>query len=201
MRRCLIGLPLSLALLAVPGISRADILSVESTSVNVGGMINVPVTISGVSDLYAFQFDLSFNPSILQLQSITEGPFLGTAGPTFFIPGTIDNIAGTASFTVDTLIGSIPGASCAVPGSCPGTLATFDFRAIGFGTSPLDLSNVVLLNPAGNDIPVTAASGVVSAVPEVSSAWLLLTVLIGCALLRKIRKAVPYVRQKSGSAI
>ncbi len=71
-----------------------------------------------VSDLYAFQFDLAFDPTILELQSISEGTFLPGAGSTNFFPGTIDNTGGTATATADSLVGAIPGAS----GS--GTLAT-----------------------------------------------------------------------------
>lgn len=138
----------------------ADVVSVTSLTVGMGSTFDLPVTITGSSDLYAFQFDVAYNPSLLQLVSINEGAFLPTAGSTFFIPGSIDNVAGNAVFTVDTLLGPGPGAA----GS--GTLATLDFQAIGLGNGAVSLSNVVLLDSNLNDIAFTANNGLVSAVPE-----------------------------------
>src|SRR5579872_3309794 len=102
------------------------ILSIQppSTSVGAGSNFAVDVNISNVSDLFAFQFDIGFNPGILSATSITEGLFLPGGGTTFFIPGTIDNIGGTISSNADTLIGAISGVS----GS--GTLAIIDFTAL-----------------------------------------------------------------------
>jgi hypothetical protein len=48
----------------------------------------VDVNISGVTDLYDFQFDLSFNPAVIQATSVLEGKFLlSGGGTTFFLPG------------------------------------------------------------------------------------------------------------------
>ena len=152
-----------LLLLAAPIFLKGGVIAAGSADVAVGSDFEIPVTISSAADLYAFQFDLSFDPSVLQLQSIVEGSFLPSAGPTFFIPGTIDNVDGTATFNADTIVGVIPGAA----GS--GTLATFNFEATGNGTSALALSNIVLLDSSLDDISFSAAGGAVevgSAVPE-----------------------------------
>jgi hypothetical protein len=169
-------------LLLTPPFLKADVIAVGSASASVATSFNIPVTISGASDLYAFQFDFSYDPSILQLNSIFEGSFLLSAGPTFFLPGTIDNTLGIATFTADTLIGAIPGAAGT------GTLATLNFEAVTGGISALDLSNVILLDSNLNDISFTAQSGqasVVSAVPEPSSLWLLAFAASFCLFLRK----------------
>src|ERR1022692_186149 len=142
---------------------KADVISIGSTNVPVGTTFDLSVMTSGSSDLYALQFDLSYDPSILQLNSIMEGAFLPSAGQTFFIPGTLDNTLGTATFTADTLIGAIPGAAGA------GSLAVFDFEAVAGGVSTLTLSNIILLDSNLNDISFTEQSGQVSvgsAVPE-----------------------------------
>lgn len=132
---------------------------------------------SNVSDLFSFQFDLSFDPTILELQSISEGSFLPGAGSTFFLPGTIDNTAGTATFTADSLVGAIPGASG------DGTLAIFSFEALAAGTSPLTLSNVVLQDSNLADIAFNATNGqVISAVPE-PRLLPVLGVMLACTLL------------------
>lgn len=147
-------LVLSLLVLTIPVLSHADVdLSAGSATEPVGATFAIPVSISNVTDLFAFQFDLSFDPSIVQLQSITEGPFLPTAGTTFFLPGTIDNTAGTATFTADALIGPISGVS----GS--GVLADFNFEALSEGTSNLTLSNAILVDSSGGLISFTPQSG------------------------------------------
>ncbi|HEV3199328.1 MAG TPA: cohesin domain-containing protein, partial [Bryobacteraceae bacterium] len=74
------------------GTCLAGTLSVDApSSAAVGDIFTVNVNIAGITDLYGFQFDLSFDPAILAAASSTEGPFLPTGGATFFIPGTIDN--------------------------------------------------------------------------------------------------------------
>ena len=138
------------------------VVSAGSASALTGQIVSVPINVSGVLDLYAYEFDVSFNPAIVQLQNITEGPFLAGAGTTFFGPGTIDNTAGTAVFTFDTLIGPIGGAA----GS--GTLANFSFLPIALGTSPVSLANVILLDSSLNILPVTTSDGVITVTPEPS---------------------------------
>ena len=101
---------LAAALLFVPLLTAQAVISPGSTDVFVNQVFTLPVDIAGVSDLYAFQFDLAFDPTILQLLSVFEGGFLPSAGSTIFIPGAIDNIGGTATATADTLVGDIPGA-------------------------------------------------------------------------------------------
>jgi hypothetical protein len=142
------------------GLFADALVSAGSGTVAIGNVLNIPVSISGVSDLYAFQFDLSFDPAVLELLGISEGAFLPTAGVTFFSPGVIDNLAGVASFTADSLVGPVQGASGT------GDLASFEFRAIRFGSSDLTLSNVILLDSSLNDIAFTTQSGILHVVPE-----------------------------------
>jgi hypothetical protein len=154
------------------------ILSIQppSTSVAAGATFPVDVNIANVSDLFAFAFDIGFTPGTLSAVSVTEGPFLGGGGTTFFLPGAIDNTSGTISFNADTLIGSIPGVS----GS--GTLAILDFTALSAGTSPINILNVSLLDSTLSPISSTTVNGNATvgaqAVPEPSSMLLLATGLL-----------------------
>jgi adhesin HecA-like repeat protein len=152
--------------------SATPTLSIEPPSQEVGpGMsFSLDVRISGVADLFAYQFDLAFNPLILSAGSITEGPFLSSGGATAFIAGTIDNTAGTITATADTLIGAVPG----VNGS--GVIATVDFQALSPGESPITLSDAILLDSSLIEIDVNIADGgvTVAAVPEPPT-WLLLS--------------------------
>lgn len=157
-----------------------SVVPVAST-VSVSSTFAVDVNISGVTDLYDFQFDLSFNPAVLQATNVLEGAFLTTGGSTFFIPGAIDNTAGNVTFNADTLLGPIPG----VAGS--GTLLEFDFTALANGISPLGISNLTLQDSQGNLIGGTTKDGSVTVgggvVPEPSSLLLLLSGICSLALL------------------
>ena len=149
------------------GTLHAATVSVEpsSNNVSVGQTFDVSVDVSGVTDLYALQFDLAYDPTILSAINVSEGPFLPTGGSTIFVPGTIDNVAGAVTATADTLVGAIPG----VTGD--GVLATFEFQAIATGSSPISLSGVTLLDSNFANIDFTSADGGVtvsgvSSVPE-----------------------------------
>lgn len=140
--------------------------------VNVGDSFSVDVYIENVSDLFAYQFDITFDSSIIEAQNITEGAFLSNVGSTFFLPGSIDNVGGTVNFNANTLIGFIPGVSG------DGLLAHLDFLAIGAGNGSISLSNVVLLDSGLLDISFSSESSVsfvlvTSPVPEPSMLWLL----------------------------
>ena len=147
---------LAAALLFVPLLTGQAVISPGSTDVFVNQVFTLPVDIAGVSDLYAFQFDLAFDPTILQLLSVSEGSFLPGAGSTIFIPGAIDNVGGTATATADTLVGDIPDASG------DGDLLDFTFQAIDTGASSVSLSNEFLLDSSFNFIPFTTVDGSVT---------------------------------------
>lgn len=137
--------PLSAAIVSVPGI----------TMVGPDESVSVPVSVEQVSDLYAFQFDLSFSGGSLMLIRASIGSFFSTDS-LFYYGG-----AGASGITVaGTLTGPGPGYSGA------GQLAVLDISARSQGTSQLVLSNVVLLNSQFEDIPVTTRTGEVVATPE-----------------------------------
>jgi hypothetical protein len=155
----------------------------QITTVQEGDPFSLGVSIASVADLYAFQFDLSFDPSILSAVEVTEGPFLPFGGSTFFLPGTIDDGTGTITFNADSLIGPVPG----VDGN--GILAVIEFAALAPGTSSISLSNVQFFDSNLNPINVTTLDGAVSvqAVPE-PSAFLLVLVALGLTTLAAAKK-------------
>ena len=154
------------------------------TSISAGSSIDVTVDISGVADLYAFQFNLSFDPAVISAIGVDEGLFLQGGGSTFFILGAIDNSLGTVSFTANSLIGAVSGVSG------DGTLAMIHLLAAGAGTSSLSLSGVSLLDSSLSDITFTTASGLVEvtgAVPEPAS---IVLVVVGTVALASMQGAV-----------
>lgn len=135
----------------------------SSSNVNVGDNFTVDVNISNVTDLYGFQFDLSLAPGVLSAVSIMEGSFLAGGGATFFIPGTIDNTAGTIALSANTLLGPGPG----VGGS--GTLAVLTVKGLSPGSSSIDLSDVLLLDSNLNPISFDLQAGSITVAPVVAT--------------------------------
>jgi Cohesin domain/PEP-CTERM motif len=180
-----IGAALVLGALSAP-VAAADPVVSFTTSPNPavkGSPLGLDVLITGVVDLYAFQFTLSFNPTVLQATSVTEGAFLATGGTTFFSAGTINNTAGTVTFTADSLLGALPGVS----GN--GVLTRFNFSVPSVGTSPITFSNVLLLNSQLVEMAAVINNGVVTAVPEPAPFLLLAAGLAGLALRRRLQAA------------
>jgi hypothetical protein len=163
------------------------ILSIAPSSSTVGAGSNVvlDVNIANVTDLFAFQFDLSLAPGTVSAASIVEGAFLAGGGTTAFIPGTIDNVGGTIAATADTLIGPGPG----VNGS--GMLAVLTLTGLAPGTSSIDFSSVFLLDSNLTGINSSLQSGSVTvtstAVPEPNTLVLLIggISLLASRFLRK----------------
>jgi hypothetical protein len=163
-------------------------VSPASTNTNLSQTVSFDIDVSDISDLYSWQFDFGFDPTVLSAVSITEGPFLPSGGSTFFIPGTIDNTGGSIKFIADTLIGSVPG----VNGS--GTLATIQFDTIGAGVSSLTLANITLLDSNLTDLDFASMNGSITvkgstaAVPEPNS-LIFTAVGLGLLVVAQIRKA------------
>jgi len=92
------------------------------------------IKVENVLNLKGYQFDLNFDPGILEAVSVAEGSFLKTAGDTLFDEGTMDNTSGSIENVFDVLYG-IPGG---VSGS--GTLASVTFKVIGTGTCDIQVT-------------------------------------------------------------
>jgi hypothetical protein len=113
--------------------------------------LSVNFVISGVDDLYSWEADIDYTPT-LSLVSFDEGSFLPGFGSTFFIPGTVDSTNGVIAATADTLIGSPISAAGA------GSLLTMVFQVKAAGIAVIAPNNVTLLDSNFNTIPVISAS-------------------------------------------
>jgi len=161
-------------------------VSVSPLSAPVGTRFIVGVTATDVVDLYAWEFDLSFNSAVVSALSVSEGDFIPAFGPTVFFGGTIDNTAGTVSFNASSLLGAIAG------GSGSGLLARFEFEGVAGGSSALRLDNANLLDSAlaiiggtslrSTEIRITPAGP--TPLPSPSTLALALPALLGLAGIR-----------------
>ena len=173
--------------LASSPVAMATTVSIEpaTNTFSVNDTFSLDIVVTDITDLYGFQFDVGFSPSILSATGITEGAFLPLGGSTFFIPSAIDNVLGTISFTGDTLLSVPPGVS----GS--GVLATLSFHALAAGSSAVELSNIILLDSNLADIAFSSQNGTVdvqggSQVPTPGTLFLLLPGWLGLWLSRRV---------------
>lgn len=164
---------IGLALLCLPQQSHALSFTVDSATVNVADVFTINLNVVDAVDLTSWQFDLSYDPTILQanVAGVTVGALL--PGDWFFSsPGIVDNLGGQ--------ILGVSAFGSAVSGN--GVLASIQFTALSPGPSPLTASNV-FLNFSDSGFTVTNGSVCVngspacgggSPVPEPSSGVLLL---------------------------
>lgn len=152
----------SLCAWAVPASAAPIVSFVSPAAVSQGTNFAANVTVTDATDLYAFQFDLGFDPSILKVLSVSEGPFLPAAGTTFLVTGLIDNALGSVTGLADSLVGLISGANG------DGILFTVSFQALATGTSALTLANEFYLDSSLADISgtVTSAAGQITVSPS-----------------------------------
>ena len=104
--------------------------------------------------------------SAVTVDSVTVGDFPASTGRTVIPVGpTSDNQAGRVSFGAVTVPPNVPGASGT------GVLATVTLTAQGFGESPLDLQDVLMLDThAGHETPtVEDGTVVVGGTPTATS--------------------------------
>lgn len=153
-------------------------VSPPSPDATVGQTFGVLIDITDIPDVYAFQFTLNFDPTLLALDSITEGPLFADTNNSFPLSG---DAPGTVSF-YDTLL-SPPGVNG------PGNLAVVNFTAISAGTSPLDLSNVLLSDSNLDTISVTPVSGRADVVTAEPASIGLLALGLGLMIFGKWRRS------------
>ncbi|HEX5479323.1 MAG TPA: cohesin domain-containing protein, partial [Dehalococcoidia bacterium] len=124
-----------------------------------GSLVNVKVAVQQATGLGAFQFTLSYDPSVLSPYTVGDGGFLGSTGRTVFcLPAQFQT--GSVQFTCVTLG---PAPPPGVTGS--GSLALVTFIANNPGSTPLSLSSVILTTVSGAKITATTVDGTRTVLP------------------------------------
>lgn len=152
------------------------VLSIEPSTgvIGKGQSFSAGVVVRDASDLYAYQFDLAFDPALLEVTGVEEGGLLPAGGATVFFPGIVDNRAGLISFVLGTLTDDLAGVSGG------GDLMRIGFRARGTGgVAGLSVLHITLLDSTLADvafIPPEAAP--VAVVPAPGTALLVATMVL-----------------------
>jgi hypothetical protein len=120
----------------------------SQTVVSPNQKFTVSINLESTDQLAGGQFNLSFNPAVMLIDSEIEGTFFKQSGnSTYYMAGSIDNMLGTVKNTAIAI--TTPGGSST--GS--GTMVVFNCTALGEGFTNFSLSNVI-----GGDISAHAVS-------------------------------------------
>jgi hypothetical protein len=175
-----------LGTLCLPGIASAAeattvSIATPSQSIDPGQQFTVSISVVPGTAIAGMQFDLSFDPSLVTVESVKEGDLLGQGGAsTFFNSGKIDNQAGTVAGVFGAI--TSPGESV----STQGAFATITLTAKTQGESwPLSLSDVIVGDMDGNSVSVSLDDHGSPSDPEATPAfrWWVLSVIVGVALM------------------
>ena len=119
----------------------------SQTSIHTGDTFTLDILAENIADLAGWQFDIAFDPAVLEVLNVTEGDFLKTGGgTTFFHGGRIDNAAGK-------IIGLNAARLAAQGVSGTGSLVRVRFKARSVGETQLTLQNFELGAITGENIP------------------------------------------------
>lgn len=147
---------------SIPTLARVS-LELPQT-VSLGNTFTINVRVDPVSNsISGVQFDLSFDPLLVTVNSVTDGDLLTQNGASIFPDGDITNrslfvqINSTAGIVSYTSAIITPNASV----SSAGTLAVINLTAnsSASGMATFNLSNVVVGDPSGNPIPISISNG------------------------------------------
>ena len=119
----------------------------SKTPIHLGDTFTFDVRADNVTDLAGWQFDIAFNPAILEAIDVAEGDFLKTdGGATFFQSGNIDNTAGKITELKSALL-----SDHGVSGR--GSLLEVRFKAKSDGETEVALGNFQFGSFTGENIP------------------------------------------------
>jgi hypothetical protein len=149
------------------------IVSLPAGPYTVGQAISIPITITTIPNTRSAQLGMSFNPAVLRCDSISEGTFYSTwvaghNGSTIVFPTPrCNNTNGTISVGSVILLTNDPGGP-----NGTGVIFNFNFTILANGTSPLNLSSVIVSNDNTNNLqalPVTLDNAVLQVGPLAST--------------------------------
>ena len=118
----------------------------SKTPIHAGDTFTLDISARDIFDLAGWQFDIAFDPTVLEAVDISEGDFLKIGSTTLFQSGSIDNVAGK--------IMKLSAARLSTQGvTGTGTLVQVTFKAKSAGETELALQNFQFGSTTGEAIP------------------------------------------------
>jgi hypothetical protein len=112
----------------------------------------IDVRINDVTGLGSYEWQIAYDPAVLNFVSVVNGSFLGSTGRSVFCPAPIFDV-GYVRF------GCVTAGTTPPSPSGSGVLSTVTFSALAEGTSALNFAFVSLSDPLGNDILTNSQGG------------------------------------------
>jgi len=133
---------------------KAGVLYLDPASLDVssGESFTVDLKVGAINDLKGYSVTLSYDPTLITPQEITEGSFFSSSGETFFYQD-INPEEGT--ILIDC---AILGRDLSVSGE--GTLATLSFTCLKAGSAPLNFAQVKTRNGENKELVTTKEQAV-----------------------------------------
>lgn len=125
----------------------------SSQTVSENSFFTIQIFVVPSESIAGVQMEFIFNPNLILVDSIFEGDlFQGYSN--YFQPGIIDNINGSIRNVFNVILSPQDGVST------PGTFATIKLLSKNInGTSPLNLSNIMIGNPSAIQVPTRVTNG------------------------------------------
>ncbi|MDM8550390.1 cohesin domain-containing protein [Desulfobacterales bacterium HSG2] len=131
----------------------------DSQTFGIGQMFTMDIMIYGAENLGSFEFELNFDPSVLEGEEIRLGNFLGsTEREDLEVENRIDNETGLMKYAVTTLAPTPPGPNG------DGLLVTITWRPKAVGEFTLDMTTLQATDPEANTISIATMDGLTFAV-------------------------------------
>lgn len=128
-------------------------LQPANTQIAAGRVFSQTIRLQDVSNLGAFQADVTFDPAVAQVEAVTLGAFLGSTGRSVLAPpADIDNVGGRVRWGAGSF-----GVPAGPTGS--GDVATIRFRALGVGQTVLSFEQVLLADAQSNPLELGSVTG------------------------------------------
>jgi general secretion pathway protein D len=121
----------------------------------VGATFTVNITLAGGQNVYSVPLQLMYNPRVLQLLNVSNGPLLSKDGQAVALVNRDDSLAGILQLSATR-----PPGSGGISGD--GTVFTLTFQARAPGQATLSINRAAVKNASMQNVPATGSQAIVT---------------------------------------
>lgn len=151
------GVPQSQDQSPAPAPQGSAIVSFDPANLNqaIGSTFTVNVSVAGAQNVNSVPLQITYNPSVLQLLNVSNGPLLEQDGQPVALVHRDDALAGIVQLTA-----SRPPGAAGVSGT--GSVFTLTFQAKAAGQATLSINRAQLKNAAMQTLPASGSQAIVT---------------------------------------